>query len=92
VVGEVVQAQRDRLRDEQPEQPLARGWLADALPVLGVHALDDEAVQPPAVGAEHAQRAVGRVHVTHGGADDLVQGRLEVAAGGRRPDRSGELR
>ena len=43
-------------------------------------------------GGEHAHRAVAGVHVPHRGLHDVVQRRLELAAGGGRAQRGGEHR
>ena len=92
VVGQVRQPEGDRLGHQQAEQALPRGGCADAPAVVLVHALDDEPVQPAAVGAQHAQRAVPRLDVPDRRAEDLVQGRLEVAAGGGGEDGGRQLR
>ena len=92
VLTEVVEAQQRRLRHEQPEDAVPGRQPADPLAVLRIHADDHEPVQPPAVRRQHSQGPVSGVHVPDCRLHDVVQRRLEPAAGRGGPEGSGQHR
>ena len=72
--------------------PCPAGGAPIAVAVLRAHADDHEPVEPAAVRGEHAHGPVAGVDVPHRGLHDVVQGRLELTAGGGRAQGGGEHR
>ena len=85
--GQVVQADRRGVADEQSEDPPAVRQLADARLGLLVDPHVHELGQVP-VRAQHAQRAVGGVHQVGRGLDDAAQRGAQLEPGGHRDHRT----
>ena len=90
VRGDVGQAQRARIVNQQAEQAAAFRPVIDRRDLVLAQAHRDELGQPqfPAfLAADDTERAVGRVDQADRGLDDPPQGRLQVQAGPDRHDR-----
>ena len=72
MTGQVSEPQRDRLADQQPEDPLAPGQLTDPCDQLLVHPRVHELFQLP-VTAQHAERRVPGTDQLPGRPHDLPQ-------------------
>ena len=73
VVADVAQTDGAGVVDERAEESLAFRQVPDLLDGVRVHADVDELLQPTAVGADDAQRAVGGVDQLAGRLDDASQ-------------------
>jgi hypothetical protein len=87
VPGDVGQAQRPRIIDQQAEQAVALRPVMDLADFLLAQADRDELGEPASL-ADHAQRAVRRVHQADRGLHDPPQGGLQVQT---RADRDNRL-
>ena len=77
VGGEVVQAERLRVADQDAEDPAAVRQVADPLVCLVVDTGRQEALERAAGAVDHAQRGVLRAGQLGGGLDDPLQDRVE---------------
>ena len=77
--GDIGQAQRPGVIDQQAEQAASLGPVVDPADLVLAQADRDELGQPPVV-TDDAQRAVGRVHQPDGAFDDPPEGGLQVQA------------
>jgi hypothetical protein len=80
MAGDIGQAQRPGVADQQAEQAASLGPVVDAFDLVLGQADRDELGQPLAV-ADHAQGAVGGVDQPDRGLDDPPQGGFQVQAG-----------
>ena len=86
MVGQIVQAQRLRVFDQDAEDAVAAGQWADLLDGLVVDPDGDELRQRIAF-ADHAERAVSRIDEPDAGFDDALQHGLKVEVGSDRQHR-----
>ena len=86
VRGDIGQAQRPGVIDQQAEQAASLGPVVDPADLVLAQADRDELGQP-AVVTDDAQCAVGRVHQPDGGFDDPPERGLQVQAGADGDDR-----
>jgi len=86
MVGDVGQAQRPGIVDQQAEQPAALRPVVDSADLLLAQADGDEFGQPPVL-ADHAQRPVRRVNEPDRGLDDPPQRGLQVESRANGDDR-----
>ena len=84
MLGEVGQAQRLGVGDQQAEDAVTLGQVADRTARVVVDADGDELGEARARLVEHAERAVGGVDEVDGAADDAPQHRRQVEVGADR--------
>ncbi|NCL76835.1 hypothetical protein AIIKEEIJ_04321 [Rhodococcus sp. YH1] len=81
VLGQIVEADRFRLFDQQSEQSVAGGEVADQRAGVCVYALVHEVLQSVPAAVEDAQGAVAAVHELDRGVHDALERRLELEPG-----------